>query len=1080
MGCTGMANCTCGCCSGTGVQTPQPRENSPGLAAIPYRIGTWSSFNESMLARLSSSDYPALATLKTRDSDDFTVALLDASAVVLDVLSFYQERLTNEGYLRTARLTRSLTELSRLIGYQPSPGVSASTYVAFTLKAAPGQAPDPTTAPITIPKGSQVQSVPPQGQTPQTFETAADIQAKADWNALPVQTSLPWVAPGNLSSSSAPGPGSVYLSGTTTQLKEGDSLLILGVNREIWTVKEQPTPSGQWGVAVVNHVRVDVVRNLTYVEWDAPLGVMEATTTYPGSILAGGPSEIAAAIKQSRAERLMRQSSAQGEMSSIGREQTPSAQTESARYSYGASPYGEYADYWWRRPVIGMRAVPNSAFTTSPWTTAKVFAFRQKAALFGHNAPNPNLFVNASSGAPSLNGLITGNPPAPGQSPTPFTWNKFQITGASQIDLDATYPKAVVGGWFALVTDEAAQLYRVASAQTTSRSDFALSGKITRLAADYDTDLLFSATPPAFPLTNTEVWLQSEQLTVAAQPLSYPLYGTMLDLKDLRPDLAGVTVVAVSGKRQKIAVANGVIGLSFNPDDGTQAVPMNPGDVYTLTDPAPLPLLTGGTFVDWSQAATPLVLSVLDSTGRTGLIANAQTGAPQAALGNFVLVPSSASDPVVGEYALVSVIQGTPAPYAHTQIQLQAALVHCYERASASVNANVALVTHGQSVSEIMGSGNASTPNQSLPLKQSPLTYVPSPTPTGRRSTLQVQANGLNGSVWTEVGTLYGAQPSQQAFAILNQSDGTADVLFGDGDEGALLPTGQGNLRADYRIGLGSAGNVGANTLTTLIDRPLGVSAVTNPQAATGGQDAQSLEDIRSNAPLSVLTLGRAVSLSDYENYARSFAGISKAHALWIPSGAGRGVFLTVAGVGGVALPPANPTLNNLIASLKNYGNPLIPITVQSFVESLFGFSADVQYDPAFAQDAVTAQVRGTLSTAFGFAQRDFGQGVSLDEISTVIQNVPGVVAVNVHAGSLKVVASSFAGDLASFSAGFSVANWNDWIAQLVIGGVPRPPALANGIAAFLPVANTRFLPLPAEILVLDPDPGSVALGVMS
>jgi hypothetical protein len=149
---------------------------------------------------------------------------------------------------------------------------------------------------------------------------------------------------------------------------------------------------------------------------------------------------------------------------------------------------------------------------------------------------------------------------------------------------------------------------------------------------------------------------------------------------------------------------------------------------------------------------------------------------------------------------------------------------------------------------------------------------------------------------------------------------------------------------------------------------------------------------------------------------------------------------------------------------------------VQSFVETLFGFSADLQYDPSYQQPAVMAQVLQTLSTAFGFAQRDFGQGVSVDEISTVIQNVPGVVAVNVY--SLNVVASSLAGDLASFSTGFSLANWKNWIAQQVF--VPRPPAPPNGISVFLPVANGQFLPLPAEILVLDPDPSSVVLGVMS
>ena len=84
-------------------------------------------------------------------------------------------------------------------------------------------------------------------------------------------------------------------------------------------------------------------------------------------------------------------------------------------------------------------------------------------------------------------------------------------------------------------------------------------------------------------------------------------------------------------------------------------------------------------------------------------------------------------------------------------------------------------------------------------------------------------------------------------------------------------------FRRSYRIGIGSAGNVAAGAITTLIDRPLGVSGVTNPLPATGGQDAQSVDDIRANAPLSVLTLGRAVSITDYQNFAATFAGIAKA-----------------------------------------------------------------------------------------------------------------------------------------------------------------------------------------------------------
>src|ERR1700730_10320023 len=154
MSCTGTPNGACVSCSGNSVQTPQGETNLPGLSSIVYRTGTWATFKESMLARLSSADYPALSRLKTRDNDDFTIALLDASSVVLDILTFYQERLANESYLRTAVQLRSLVELSRLIGYQPAPRAAATTYLAFSLKVATGSPSNPSTPAITIPKGT--------------------------------------------------------------------------------------------------------------------------------------------------------------------------------------------------------------------------------------------------------------------------------------------------------------------------------------------------------------------------------------------------------------------------------------------------------------------------------------------------------------------------------------------------------------------------------------------------------------------------------------------------------------------------------------------------------------------------------------------------------------------------------------------------------------------------------------------------------------------------------------------------------------------------------------------------------------
>src|SRR6059058_4283688 len=145
----------CGCCEGIERLTPIAIVNRPGLDALVYRVGTHASFLETMLARLSASDFPELRGLTIRSADDPSIALLDAWATVADVLTFYQERIANEGYLRTATDRRSILELARLVGYELQPGVAASVYLAYTLE--PGKA-------VTIQVGNRAQSVPGPGE----------------------------------------------------------------------------------------------------------------------------------------------------------------------------------------------------------------------------------------------------------------------------------------------------------------------------------------------------------------------------------------------------------------------------------------------------------------------------------------------------------------------------------------------------------------------------------------------------------------------------------------------------------------------------------------------------------------------------------------------------------------------------------------------------------------------------------------------------------------------------------------------------------------------------------------------------
>ena len=164
-----------------GSLTPLSVSNRSGLDRLRYRVGTHSAFVASMRAALSRRGLPLLGRLTSDTGDDPAVALLDAWATVADVLTFYQERIANEGYLRTATEHRSLVELARLVGYIPRPGVAASVDLAYTVESAtpflpePGRATSATKEPsVTIPAGARVQTIPGPGELPQTFETSEE------------------------------------------------------------------------------------------------------------------------------------------------------------------------------------------------------------------------------------------------------------------------------------------------------------------------------------------------------------------------------------------------------------------------------------------------------------------------------------------------------------------------------------------------------------------------------------------------------------------------------------------------------------------------------------------------------------------------------------------------------------------------------------------------------------------------------------------------------------------------------------------------------------------------------------------
>ena len=109
-----------------------------------------------------------------------------------------------------------------------------------------------------------------------------------------------------------------------------------------------------------------------------------------------------------------------------------------------------------------------------------------------------------------------------------------------------------------------------------------------------------------------------------------------------------------------------------------------------------------------------------------------------------------------------------------------------------------------------------------------------------------------------------------------------------------------------------------AEKLTQLMTRPLGLKSVSNPLPPQGGTDPEPAECGAADMPLTTRTLGRAVSLLDYEDFARAFSGIAKAQAQVLQLPRGPTIAITIAGAGRRERPPTSPVWINLLAALQH------------------------------------------------------------------------------------------------------------------------------------------------------------------
>jgi len=342
----------------------------------------------------------------------------------------------------------------------------------------------------------------------------------------------------------------------------------------------------------------------------------------------------------------------------------------------------------------------------------------------------------------------------------------------------------------------------------------------------------------------------------------------------------------------------------------------------------------------------------------------------------------------------------------HTFIKLAERLAYCFKRDTVKIYGNVVLATHGETRTESLGSGDGSKPLQEFTLKQPPLTFVPASNSAGVDSTLKVYVNDVQ---WHESNTLFGLQARDRRFVTQTDDEGKTTVVFGNGREGARLPTGIENVRAVYRNGIGKGGNVKTEQISLLSTRPLGAKEVINPLPASGGADKETRDQARKNAPLAVMALDRLVSVQDYEDFTRVFAGIGKARAAELSDGRRQIVHLTIAGADDIPIETHSDLYRNLTAALRRFGDPYQPFRIELRELKLLVLSARVRLDSDYLWEKVEPKIRAALLDLFSFERRELGQDALLSEAFSAVQKVTGVgyVDIDTFGGVAEKIADS-------------------------------------------------------------------------
>ena len=247
----------------------------------------------------------------------------------------------------------------------------------------------------------------------------------------------------------------------------------------------------------------------------------------------------------------------------------------------------------------------------------------------------------------------------------------------------------------------------------------------------------------------------------------------------------------------------------------------------------------------------------------------------------------------------------------------------------------------------------------------------------------------IGGESWVLVETFAKSKPTDKHFMVSVDESLNPYIMFGDGTFGKKPAAGAKITNVVFYLTNGSQGNVKSNTITSVpsvISSSITDATVSNAYDAGGGSNYENFTMLKEHIPLSVKTLGVAITKEDFESLAMLVDGVNKAKADYE---CGRKLTVYISPDGGAV------ASSELISRVYNLLSQRAPMTTWLKVKSAGKVQIILEMDVTGKKSYKTAEIQTQILTALYNAyspeQAEIGGSVRVSDIYALIDNLSTV-----------------------------------------------------------------------------------------